>query len=47
MAGASTLIGIVNFLPLGSLQMMALFMSLPLIWYVVCRRKSNYEVCES
>ncbi|GEA50910.1 chloramphenicol resistance protein [Vibrio inusitatus NBRC 102082] len=47
MAGASMLIGILNFLPIGSLQLMALFMSLPLIWYAMNRRKPNYEACEN
>lgn len=47
MAGASTLVGLVNLLPLGSLQVMALIMSLPLIWFGIDRLLPRYQVCEN
>ncbi|GAM66603.1 multidrug resistance transporter [Vibrio sp. JCM 19236] len=47
MAGASTLVGLVNLLPMGSLQVMAFIMALPLVWYGASKLKPKHKVCEN
>jgi DHA1 family bicyclomycin/chloramphenicol resistance-like MFS transporter len=45
MAGASMLVGAVSLLPLSSLQVIALIMALPVIWFAVFKRKPIAETC--